>query len=159
MRITFLLAILVVAFSACKKDKYTTAPQIRFNSLSPNTFIAGRPVGSQQSPLLSIQLTDAEGDFGSEVGVDTSYVYIKNMTIPPYDLDSLFFPPIGNIKKKDLNAEITVDLSQGRGLLVGTASVPTHPFVDTLRFEVYVKDFEGNKSNVITTEPVYYITE
>ncbi|MCP9751095.1 hypothetical protein [Ferruginibacter sp. HRS2-29] len=158
MRITFLLAILVVAFSACKKDKYTTAPQIRFNSMKPNTFAAGSLNPSLSSPLLSIQLTDSEGDFGFAPGEDTSYVYVKNLSIPPFDIDSFPFPMAPEIQRKDLNAEVVIRLSDGRGILVGTPTVPTHPYIDTLRFEVYVMDFEKNKSNVIITEPVYYIT-
>lgn len=157
MRFLAIVAITAIALSACQKDKFTTVPQIKFNSFSPNTALQGN-TNAAAGPFLSIQLTDSEGDFGFNPGADTSYVYIKNISIPPFDIDSLPFPSAPAIKRKDLNAEVVVNLFDGRGILVGTPTVPTHPYTDTLRFEVYVMDFAKNKSNVITTEPVYFIT-
>lgn len=158
MRITLFLAIIVLAFVACKKDKYTTAPQIRFTSMKPNT-IAADNVNPNSGPFLSIQLTDSEGDFGfSDANGDTSYVYVKNISIPPFNIDSFKFPSNPDIKRKDLNAEVVINLRDGRGIITGTPTVPTHPYVDTLHFEVYVMDFARNKSNVISTDPVYFIT-
>lgn len=158
-----ILFVSVVSFVliSCKKDKFTTSPQISFNSISPNTFIAGTlsTDPNQKGPFLSIQLTDLEGDFGFSDGEDTSYVYIKNISIPPYDMDSLKFPSNSAIKRKNLNAEVIVDLFNTQSLLVGTPNPSPRPFVDTLRFEVYVVDFAKNKSNVIVTKPLYYITE
>jgi hypothetical protein len=157
MRSILFLAIVVLAFTACKKDKFTTAPQISFNSMTPNTISADN-INPNSGPFLSIQLTDAEGDFGFNPGEDTSYVYVKNISIPPFDIDSFPFPSSPDIKRKDLNAEVVINLRDGRGILVGTPTVPTHPYIDTLRFEVYVMDFAKNKSNVLSPEPVYFIT-
>ena len=155
--LTFAVAIFVILFSSCKKDKYTSAPQIKFNSIKPNVVAGG--LGSSAEPILSIQLTDAEGDFGFS-DKDTSYVYVKNITIPPFDIDSFPFPAATQIKRKDLNAEINVNLADGAGLIVGTPSPPTRPYTDTLYFEVYVRDFANHKSNVIKTkDPLYLITE
>lgn len=36
MRNTIILAIMCVAFTACNKDKFTTAPQIKYESVNPN---------------------------------------------------------------------------------------------------------------------------
>ncbi len=158
MRTTLLIIAAAFTMASCKKDKYTTAPQIKFNDFTPNTFTRGSILPPEAGPFLSIQLTDAEGDFGFAPGEDTSYLYIKNVTIAGAVLDSIPFPTSGQIKRNDLNAEVVVNLSNARSALIGTPTVPTHPYVDTLHFEVYVKDFAKNKSNVITTPGFYHIT-
>ena len=143
--------------SSCGKDKFTSVPQISFNSIKPNTFIAGSFVTGAPGPTLSIQLTDAEGDFGFREGKDTSYVYIKNITIAPFRFDSIKFPST-LIRKSNLNAAIEVDLSLPRGLL-GNSGLRPRPYTDTVFFEVFVKDFARNKSNVIkTSEPLFIRT-
>ncbi len=151
--------IVSLVFFSCGKDKFTSEPQIKFKSLSPNVYTIGTPI-FQSGPLLKIQLTDSEGDFGFSDGQDTSYVYIKNITIPPFNIDSVAFPSSSAIKRKDLDAEVSVDLKFVRnGVLLGTPTPPTRPYTDTIFFEVFVRDFANNKSNTIKTEtPLYLIT-
>ena len=100
-------------------------------------------------------MTDAEGDFGFENGKDTSYAYIKNITIPPYKIDSVKFPVLPNQIKKNLSVDVEVLM---RSVLANSGR--PRPYVDTLYFEVYVKDFAKNKSNVIVTDkPVYLVVK
>ena len=152
MRYTLSIIIVALLFLGCKKDKFTTAPQISFNSFSPNTSFSNST--AIVGPMLNIQLTDSEGDFGFKDNQDTSYVYIKNLTTFPYNIDSLKFPSLGNLPTKNLNVEVSVDLRRGRGILAGSGIAHR---TDTLFFEVYVKDFARNKSNVIKTEPFYLV--
>ena len=152
MRYILPLFTVVVFFLGCKKDKFTTVPQISFKSFSPNVWNANSVVSP--GPMLIIQLTDAEGDFGFNDNKDTSYVYVKNVSISPFDIDSLKFPVLTNAGKKDFNAELSFDLRQARGILRGTG-IPRR--TDTLYFEVYVKDFAKNKSNVIKTSKPFYL--
>lgn len=146
--------ILAVAFAAfcvsCNKNKYTTAPQIKFKSIT-SPFIFTLDV--KQSPILTIEITDAEGDIGFKDGKDTSYVYVKNLTIPPFLSDSFKFPKsISAVTGKDFKADVDVAI---RSILSTSANAA--PYTDTLFFEVYVKDFAKNKSNVIKTDkPLLY---
>lgn len=146
--------ILAVAFAAfcvsCNKNKYTTAPQIKFKSIT-SPFIFTTDV--TQSPILTIEVTDAEGDIGFKDGKDTSYVYVKNLTIPPFFSDSFKFPKsISAVTGKDFKADVDVAI---RSILSTSANAA--PYTDTLFFEVYVKDFAKNKSNVIKTDkPLLY---
>jgi hypothetical protein len=152
MRYSLLFAIAILFFTGCKKDKYTSAPQISFKSLSPDVWDNSN-LDPTAGPILTLELTDAEGDFGFNTGFDTSYAYIKNISIPPYKIDSVKFPDIPNQIKKNLKVDINVLL---RSVLANSGR--PRPFVDTLYFEVYVKDFAKNKSNVIKTDkPVYLI--
>ncbi len=148
MRYILLLAVVVVGFSACKKDKFNTVPQIKFKSISPNTWLSTN-LDPTQGPILTINLTDAEGDFGFNDNKDTSYIYVKNITVPK--LDSLKFPVLTGVKTKDLDVDLDINL---RSVLLASSTLP---HTDTLQFEVYVKDFAKNKSNVIIAGPVYYV--
>ena len=80
-------------------------------------------------------------------------MYVKNKSIAPYKIDSLKFPQLTNLDTKNLNVDVSVMI---RSVLANSGR--PKPFVDTLYFEVYVKDFAKNKSNVIiTTKPVYLV--
>ena len=150
MRFTLVLVILVLAIVGCKKDKFTTAPQIRFLSVDPNYARSDlTPSQSYLAPKITLEITDAEGDFGYRENTDTSLVYLKNLKTDL--LDSLIFPDIRLSGTKNFKAEIEVNLFKTlRCLIPG-------PRVDTLYYEVYITDFAGNKSNVITTDqPVFF---
>ena len=153
MRYTLLIVVtLALFFAACKKDKFTTAPQITFKSVKPNTAFSNIPPSQQLIPVLTISVTDAEGDLGFIAGKDTSKVYIKNLLTSKED--SLILPNITSAAVKNFKGDIAIDLSS----LLGASNRP-RPKTDTLFFEIYIKDFAKNKSNVIISgKPVFYIT-
>ncbi len=153
MRTTLYIAAVLLSFSSCKKNKYTTVPQIKFNSIKPNVAYSNN-LDATSGPVLSIQLTDLEGDFGFS-NKDTSYVYVKNIITPPNKIDSFKFPAaLSSINRKSLNVEVDVLINS----VLQTSNQPVKPYTDTLYFDVYVKDFAKNKSNTIKVGPVYYIT-
>jgi hypothetical protein len=130
----------------CKKDKFTTAPQISFKSFSPNAY--SNSTADENLPVLTIKVTDAEGDLGTKAGKDTSYIYFTNLRTNRFD--SVMLPDITAIALKNFDAEIKVNLKQFLG-------VPNNSKRDTIFFDVYVKDFAKNKSNVLKTDqPVFY---
>lgn len=152
MRYTLLIAGLAILFSACKKDKFTTVPQISYKSVKPNTAFSNIPPSQQSIPVLTISVTDAEGDLGFIDGKDTSKVYIKNLLTNRED--SLILPNISTASVKDFKGDIEINLAS----LLGASARP-RPKTDTLYFEIYIKDFAKNKSNVIKSgDPVFYIS-
>ena len=153
MRYILILAVIALGFLSCKKDKFNTVPEIKFKKISPDTWYSNN-LDPTQGPVLTFTLTDAEGDFGFKDNADTSYVYVKNLKVPPFRIDSLKFPVLTSLSRTNLNVDVEVNI---RSVLANTLGRP-RPYTDTLRFEVYVKDFAKNKSNVIIAEPVYYIT-
>ncbi len=151
MRYFILLFAIAISFTSCKKDKYTTEPQIRFISITPNVAFSNLTI--QNLPVLTLELTDAEGDLGFKSGMDTSMFYIKN--IKTLKEDSAFLPDLSTSALSNFKGEVSFVL----GSVLGSATQSSGPKTDTLFFEVYVKDFAKNKSNVlVTTQPVYYIT-
>ena len=72
-------------------------------------------------------------------------------------VDSNFvFPDLRSISKSNFKANIEVGLFS----VLGGRDLPfsRRPYQDTLHFEIYVKDFAKNKSNVIVTDKqfIYY---
>lgn len=146
-----LIFLLIVGVFSCGKDRFTTEPQINFLSLTPNSWNSDNT--SLIGPKLRLRLTDREGDLGWRSDAP-SYVYIRlsRDTTEPYD--SLRFPSMQLADPSNLDAEVEVDITD--------ALPPPHfprPFMDTLYFDVYVKDRANHSSNIIRTpEPFFYYT-
>jgi len=155
MRTTIALAILLTGMISCKKDKFNTVPEIAFKSINPNVELRSNS-NPLSGPVLTIKLTDAEGDFGRQNDTTISYVYVKNVSFAPFKLDSFAFPDLSGLNKKNLNVDVSVRIRS----VINSPNPPVIPHTDTMYFEVYVKDFANNKSNVIRTpDPVYFITQ
>lgn len=152
MRYSLLFTIAILFLTACKKDKYTTAPQISFKSFS--ALEASTRTSDANQPLLILEVTDAEGDLGNISSTEQAKVYIKNLLT--LKEDSLLFPDMRSIATSNFKANLEVGLKR----VLGGRDLPTsqRPYQDTLHFEVYVKDFAKNKSNVIVTDQqfIYY---
>jgi hypothetical protein len=149
MRYTLLLIFLALFFVACKKDKFTTVPSISFKSFKPDFYSINSPPGG--FPIMTIHVTDLEGDLGFISGSDTSFIYVTNLRTNKFD--SLRLPNIASSAKKNFEGDIEVDMNLG-----GFLGVPNNTKKDTIFFNVYIKDFAKNKSNVIKTDkPIYYI--
>jgi hypothetical protein len=137
---------IALVFTACKKDQYTTAPQIKFKSISPQ-YVDGS-VGSA-TPILTLSVTDAEGDIGP-----AAFVYMKNLLTATFD--SVPFPDLQTAAKSHFKADVDIDIAK----VLKCKSLPGSPpplHTDTLYFEIYMKDIAKNKSNIIQTDkPVYF---
>ena len=151
MRHAVLILIISLIVVSCGKDKYTSAPQLKFKSVEPNHVTSGAIIGSSAIPLITLEITDKEGDLGFNPGKDTSKIYIRNLLINR--LDSFYLPSeMKFISTTNFQADIritTFDILRG--------SSRPRPKIDTLIYEIYVVDFAKNKSNVITTDPLYYV--
>lgn len=154
MRNTVLILIISLIAVSCGKDKFTTAPQIKYKSINPNVVPRGITIGDPNMPLITINVTDGDGDLGFINGSDTSYIFIKNLLINR--VDSFVLPDIQSIAKKNFDADIRINTFD---ILRGSIPVPPSGKADTLYYEIYVVDFAKNKSNVIKTgDPIYYVT-
>src|SRR4051794_11564829 len=151
MRHVVLILFISLIVVSCGKDKYTSAPQLKFKSVSPNHVTSGAVIGSSEIPLITLEITDKEGDLGFNPGKDTSKIYVRNLLINR--LDSFYLPPeMKSISTKNFQADIRINTFD---ILRGSSS--PRPKIDTLIYEIYVVDFAKNKSNVVTTDPIYYV--
>ena len=147
---------MAAVFYSCKKSDGNSAPEIKFVNITP-VFKADRSLGN---PILTIQILDPDGDYGFLDSKDTSYIYVKNLTNAPFKLDSFKLPSnLSSVNLKNLKVKADVDLSisssNGSSVLV-PRRLPNMP-TDTMYFEVYMKDFKKNKSNVLkTNDPMLF---
>jgi hypothetical protein len=149
MRFILFIIFIFTVFSACNKDKFTTAPQISFKEFEPNQG-SNRDVITNQ-PHLIFEITDGDGDLDR----DSAKIFLKNTLTGKVD-SSLRFPELGSAAGKNFKGDVRVGLfsvMQGRNL-----PSTQRPFVDTLSFEVFVVDKAKNKSNVIIAQPFYFFT-
>ncbi|RYG43325.1 MAG: hypothetical protein EOO01_21510 [Chitinophagaceae bacterium] len=153
MRTIFAIFFLLT-IASCSKDKFTDEPQIEFKGFDINQ-ATNTMTSLDPPPHVKLKVTDGNGDVGFIDGVDTAFVYLKNILNGRED--SVRFPDLGSAARKNFEAELEVslfDVIGGR-----TSNFPPRPYVDTLYFEVYMRDFNRNKSNVIiTSEPFYFFT-
>lgn len=146
MRAIILVSVISLFLLACNKDKYTSVPQIKYKSVSPN--YSENTIGSV-SPIVTFSVTDAEGDLG-KTGEDTARIFIKNLLTG--DFDSLDFPNLNDGAKKNLKADILASVSGVIGCAGPSGSI------DTLYYEIYITDFAKNKSNTIVTgDPTFFL--
>jgi len=149
MRYLFLIVLALVVFTSCKKDKFTTAPQIKYKSLSHNA-VDLDPTSAV--PVVTLHITDAEGDLGIN-GNDVAWIYMKNLLTNTFD--SVPFPDLQSAAKKNFEADIDITIDK----VLKCKPLPGGALhTDTLYFEFYVTDFAKNKSNVVTTPDAVYFT-
>lgn len=154
-----LLVFAVAGLVSCGKGKYDTVPQITYKTVTPVFYqnTVGLPT---DGPKLTLEVTDADGDFGRTL-TDTSWIYIRNVSIPPYKIDSFQFPEaVTNVVKKNFKASVEVALAgdgtPGHNGVLASTNQAHH--TDTLFFEIYVQDLGKHKSNIVrSTDPLLYV--
>jgi hypothetical protein len=149
----FILALATIAFIGCSKDEFTDAPQLKFKRFDTNE--ASNYVQLHDQPHIILEVTDKNGDLGFKPNKDTAIIYLKNTLTDRID-STLYFPDLGASAGKNFKAEVSIGLFT----VLGGRDLPAsqRPYSDTLYFEVYIKDFAKNESNVVTTPAFIYHT-
>ncbi len=150
MRYLIILVVISATLVACKKDKFTTAPQIKYKSVKPNFYYSNLPL--QDLPVITLEVTDAEGDLSFVDGKDSAWIFVKNLF--NNTRDSFQFPDMTGFTKSNFKFDLDFPV---QGNIYG-GGPGTNSRTDTIYYEIYITDIAKNKSNtVITTDPVYYI--
>lgn len=147
MKNTFILVCIVAGLVSCKKDSFESVPKISFEDLKRN--VVDRELLANErnlAPELVLKITDAEGDFGVNTDTDSSWIVIKHLL--SNNIDSIRFPDLSRAPKNNFEAEVSVNLFD---FIECVDPGPARPRVDTIYYEVYVRDWKNHKSNVITT--------
>jgi hypothetical protein len=159
MRYLVISFLVVVVLISCKKSDGNSAPKIKFKSIL-ETYASNIPITGQPLPILTIQVSDDDGDLGFNDGIDTSYIYIKNVTVTPFRIDSFKFPKeLSTLPKTSFRSYVDVDIDISKSSAPLIYKPTGNNRRDSLYYEIYIKDFKKNKSNVIKTDkPLVYIT-
>jgi hypothetical protein len=152
------LGLLSLAFllHSCEKKGNDKVPRLEFREIKPDyltkAFLDNLNEGTKaNASKLFLTLKDEDGDLGYLPGKDTSLVYLSFFTDSGDSsrLDSLLFPDLRLASGKIMNVDLVVNLYNTLGGICGLAGQDSMVQVYYL---AYVKDFAGNKSNVINTK-------
>lgn len=133
-----IITVTIVAI-ACKKDQFTTRPQLKFKSVNTELVLSNQPL------VFYLQVTDKEGDFTGQ-----SRVYSEKVSRHCADTetqDSLRIPD--NITtRKDMDVEIEYAF-QTPPKCVANSAVD-----DTCYFKFWIKDAANNVSDTVTSPTI-----
>lgn len=144
---------LFVAFATCiRPPNYPIEPQIQLVGQTKTNMRQGS--GFQDSLYITLSFTDGDGDIGG-VGTDSLNVFItdKRNNKPVEQTYRMPFVPEAGAKN-GISGEIRFLMYTTCCLsLEPCMPTPSHP-VDTLVYEMYIKDRAGHKSNAVKTNPI-----
>ncbi len=137
MRNSILFFLIILFFVSCKKDKFTSAPQLKYKSVNTKTITRG------QNLVFTLSFTDAEGDLSGKL---TYQKIAKNCPASNFSDSSFSIPtfPSG----KDQEGEILVTL---RYVDINPQCPQRN---DTAIFKFVVKDKAGNKSDTAVSDQI-----
>ena len=157
MQIKILLfSTLVVAFAACiSPPDYPIQPEIKFLGLSKNVMRQGL-LGIEDSLFLSFSFTDGDGDLGSlGQGKDSVNIFLtdKRTNQPSERFRIPYVPEQG--AGNGISGDIRLLLFTTCCNVLPPCEASTTKPIDTLIYEIFIKDRAGHESNKILTAPIY----
>jgi len=149
--------ILVVIFSCTKPPDYPIEPVIKFERFSRNTMLQGD--SNNDSLVITFSFTDGDGDLGYSDSIPD--IFVTDARIP-YPLDPFKLPvvPVQGVGN-GISGEISILVYNTCCLFDAFPACSTDPAaiaekpIDTLTFEIYIKDRAGHESNRILTDNIY----
>jgi hypothetical protein len=159
-----ILGLMAAMFYSCEKpESYSEIPEIEFKSF--RVYDTTKSGFNQRQIAISFKFVDGDGDIGYRLGVDDttkkdnlffskyaqiggSYVNIDSLLVVP----NVFSLPYEDVmersgQNKTMKGTIKVDLQE---LLVK---------YDSIKYDFYIVDRAGNKSNVATTTEITGLKE
>lgn len=157
MQIKILLfSVVVVAFAACiSPPDYPIQPEIKFIGLSKNVMRQGL-LGIEDSLFLSFSFTDGDGDLGSlGQGKDSVNIFLtdKRTNQPSERFRIPYVPEQG--AGNGISGDIRLLLFTTCCNVLPPCEASTTKPIDTLIYEISIKDRAGHESNKILTAPIY----
>jgi hypothetical protein len=139
----FYLLISFILFSQCKKEELVetkdSKPMIEFLNINSDTFLEFK-----DSVVITIGYSDGNGDLGYE-NADLTSVFIKDNRLENYD--EYYLKPLSPPNSK-------IPISGKLQLLLPPLFILGPGIQETTRFEIYIKDKSGNRSNTVFTPNV-----
>lgn len=145
----FVLALFLLV--DCKKSKFTTTPQLRIKSVSPDVV----PING--SVTFTIEFTDKEGDVKDTLFVKKVRLN-KRVVATVRDSFSYVIPTYPDTKKGDFIVNMnysTIQSAIAPPIIPG--SNPPQKESDTLLVKFVARDAQGNKSDTVTSGRVIVI--
>ncbi|MEZ4951210.1 MAG: hypothetical protein R2784_17760 [Saprospiraceae bacterium] len=147
----------VFAIACVKPPDYPIEPLIDFLRLDKNTLSQG--LDDQDFVLATISFTDGDGDIGSSN--DSISIVITDLRDNSINTSATELPEVPSQGAGNgISGEITFRLFQTCCIwppqFQQAPCTPSSNYpVDTLRYEVFIRDKAGNESNRIVLDPIY----
>ena len=139
-------ALIVIGFATCiRPPDYPIIPRIAFVRMTKNTLKQGNT--SSDSLRLTLSFEDGDGDIGSSDSLNVFLTDTRQSGATPESFRMPFVPEQG--AKNGISGEISL-LLYTTCCLPGCGSQLNKP-VDSLFYNIYIKDRAEHKSNVIRT--------
>ena len=142
--VALLLGFSVLLFMACKKDKFTTEPQLKYKSISPSSVIKGNIIN------LNVSFTDDEGDIQDSV-ILAYKRYNSTGGILTLDTFRLKMDPEGIPVARD--GDLNVKFGYGE-FITGTFFLNLEAVDREVSFGLILRDKAGHRSNYVESDKV-----
>jgi hypothetical protein len=148
------LITILIGIAACKKNKNSAIPAIRFIALSPDTIKSGYAFDTSK---LYFSFEDGDGDLGNDPTKGEYDIYLHDVRDTDKEISYRFIfpdiPPEANDPINGMKGDGVIAL---QAALIKKRTDSLHfKYGDTTQFERWVKDKAQNKINVITTTRLY----
>ncbi len=155
-RLIILLFFGILLHSCINAPDYPDEPVIEYLGLSKNTIQQGSlPVDSL---FLRLAFTDGDGDLGHNPQDTNKNVFIKDLRTGNFQdkFKTPFIPEegIGNGITGEIELLLYTTCCLFPDPSIPPCSAPQSFPLDTIVYEIYIKDRSGNLSNKIKTEPI-----
>jgi hypothetical protein len=143
-RLTYIIPFLLLAvFFACKKEKFTTAPQVKIKSITPNVVVKGNLI------TVTASFTDDEGDIQDSVIL--VFKRYNGSTTLTTDTTKIFIGKLGVPNTR--SGEIDVLISYGE-IIAGALFLNTESVDREASYGIILKDKGGNRSNYAESKKI-----
>lgn len=154
LRTLFVLLIIIVVVAGCSVNPFSKVPLITYTGLVNN------PIKyNVDTAAITFSIQDGDADLGQDQNSGDKFdIYLKDKRFDTAQFVGYYFP---------LMNQLSLDPDKGfKGrcifLLIPAIVSPRldsfHLAVgDTVQYELYIMDKAGNKSNTITTDPLYLL--
>jgi hypothetical protein len=146
------IIVMLLVFTACQKNTISKIPQIRFQSLTPDSVKAGSGLDTVN---ITFYLTDGDADLGNDPNGTNYDIYIRDSRTDTFK--GYFFPSISSEAEDATKGIEGYCTFQQLGAFLIPRADSAHLNGDTLYYEIYIKDRAQHESNHITTPNVYIL--
>jgi hypothetical protein len=147
----FFFTLLLGVVACTSPPNYDIVPAITFKSFSKNVMIQGK--GTEDSTYLTLGFQDGDGDIGDTDSLNVFVSYRGGNVINPEIYRMPFVPEQGS--KNGISGDIRIRLFTTCCNVLPPCQPSTTKPIDTIRYQIYIKDRAGHTSNVVETTPMY----
>jgi hypothetical protein len=142
----FIVTLSLIIIAACKKDQYTTKPQLSFKKLNTNVLLPNQLLS------FTLEYTDKEGDIQ-----DSIYIEKRTSNCSNSDFGKLYALPTEIPKQRNTKGELEIRFAYGINLGYAAIKEPACQRNDTCVFRFALRDKAKNISDTVTSPQIVLI--